>query len=422
MDRELGDVIEAFGLLAVPLAIILAILFLSRRRAGTLFAFGVRLSLGVLLVALDAVQIFAPDAVGYAASGQALAQYWGDGVAVPAALAEGGQGRFSILNALAYLTFAHSSLVIVALTSAAGAWTASLAARIAHHVAGEAASGRAFWLVAIFPSLVLWSALDLRDGFAILAVTGATWAGIQLKERTAVRPLATLLLWLGLLGVFREYLAPIVALGVAAGFVLGRRPGLLANPAVAVVLVASLTLVLALGGVWQLVSPEISLDRLTAIRAGLASGSGSAFLVGADTSTPGGALAYLPQGLAFFLLAPFPWAASSALQLLTVPEILVLYWLIPKMWSGGKGMLRRNPSAFWVILAVCASVSIGYALISGNVGTAYRHRAQILPLLLVLAAGGWAPIATLGERQWTSRIGSRRTDYVVVRGQSAFDV
>ena len=63
------------------------------------------------------------------------------------------------------------------------------------------------------------------------------------------------------------------------------------------------------------------------MRRGLAYG-GSAYGADVDTTTVGGALTYLPEGIIRFLGSPFPWTARSARQLMTVPESLIWYYLL----------------------------------------------------------------------------------------------
>ena len=110
--------------------------------------------------------------------------------------------------------------------------------------------------------------------------------------------------------------------------------------------------------------------------------------IGADVSTVGGAVGFLPTGLVYFLLAPFPWSVTTVLQRVTLPESLVWYVLFLCVLRGSWLALRYDPRAYTVLVGVLGIVTFSYALVEGNVGTAYRHRAQVLPLFFVLAAVG----------------------------------
>jgi hypothetical protein len=108
----------------------------------------------------------------------------------------------------------------------------------------------------------------------------------------------------------------------------------------------------------------------------------------ADISTPQKALMFLPKGLAYFLLAPFPWMIGNIRQGLAMPETLFFYWLLPHVFRGGRYLLRHRFRQSLMAVLVTAGLTFGYALGEGNAGTAYRHRAQIVCFFLIFAAIG----------------------------------
>jgi hypothetical protein len=72
-----------------------------------------------------------------------------------------------------------------------------------------------------------------------------------------------------------------------------------------------------------------------------------------------------------------------------LPEMLAFYALIPSMIRGVRELLRgRSPGALMLLL-ITLSITLGYALGEANAGAAYRHRAQVLPFLLIFAAAGY---------------------------------
>lgn len=72
--------------------------------------------------------------------------------------------------------------------------------------------------------------------------------------------------------------------------------------------------------------------------------------------------------------------------MLTVPESLLWYWIVLLAGSVLIRDLRRNLTrvapSFFVLLMVTAA----YGLVSGNEGTAYRHRAQIIMIVIMFAS------------------------------------
>lgn len=109
-------------------------------------------------------------------------------------------------------------------------------------------------------------------------------------------------------------------------------------------------------------------------------------------STSEGALAlrtirYLPIGLAFVLLAPFPWSIQRTLDLLPMPEMLLWYICLV---AASVTLIRERRR--WRALAPVGLFIVGtlavLALAEGNVGTLYRHRAMVIPFVIVAASPG----------------------------------
>jgi hypothetical protein len=107
-----------------------------------------------------------------------------------------------------------------------------------------------------------------------------------------------------------------------------------------------------------------------------------------DVSSPAGALRALPVGVLYLLFAPFPWAISGIRQLLTVPETLVWYALMPAFVRGVAYSVRHRLRDVLPILVFAVTLTIAYALMQGNVGTAYRQRTQVTMFFFVFMALG----------------------------------
>ena len=121
----------------------------------------------------------------------------------------------------------------------------------------------------------------------------------------------------------------------------------------------------------------------------MAEGS-AAYFVETQFTSLSDALVFAPVGLVYFLLAPFPWSISGVRQVLTLPETLFWYWLILKCLRGIPSLSRKSPATFLMIVIQLSVLVLPYSLVSANAGTAYRHRAQVLPYFMILAAEGWA--------------------------------
>ena len=136
---------------------------------------------------------------------------------------------------------------------------------------------------------------------------------------------------------------------------------------------------------------ELLLDRLRQEWMCVADGLGGAILVDNRLGT---SLSRLPKGLFDTMVRPVPWETewSNPDKFgagLESPLWLVLYGLSGYcIWKHRK---RFAQIAFPVLMA--GGIAVSGAVTHGNLGTAFRHRGQILFALAILSAGGLQAIA-----------------------------
>jgi hypothetical protein len=147
---------------------------------------------------------------------------------------------------------------------------------------------------------------------------------------------------------------------------------------------------------------EGTLETIGRMRTGLQQGAGSSYGSGIDTGSIGGTLRFLPMGLAFLLFAPFPWRIESALQAAAMPEAMRWYPLFIFSLVGVRWVTKQKGGDWLIPACILLVVVTMCALVEGNFGTAYRHRAQIMPLFFVFASVGTARFV-----QWFKALGSR---------------
>ena len=99
-------------------------------------------------------------------------------------------------------------------------------------------------------------------------------------------------------------------------------------------------------------------------------------------------MTFLPRGLVYFWFSPFPWQMRSALQLLSLPEMLMIYALTPAIIRGVAFTIRHRLREAMQPFLLTGFLTLAYALGSGNVGTLYRHRAQSIVFYLMFGAVG----------------------------------
>lgn len=96
-------------------------------------------------------------------------------------------------------------------------------------------------------------------------------------------------------------------------------------------------------------------------------------------------ITYAPKGLAYALFAPFPWEVRRTLDLLVLPEMALWYVILFSAAWTAWGARRRWRHFAHVLLFIFAIVGI-LALVEGNVGTLFRHRAMVIPFVIILAS------------------------------------
>ena len=411
------SVIESPGV-ALPFSIELILLLaltlwgLSRERDLDVRKWLVRLALAALALRLLLVLVvqfrvspyfFAPDAEAYERIGREIGNYWAGESFAPRAIREGWRPGYYHLNAVFYSAFGDSRLALVVLNISAGVWTALITFYLTREFLPVASAKVAAILTGVFPSLVLWSVLNIRDALAALCTVVLVLYGIRLSKR--IRPshlwiFAAALLGLGLL---RDYMAFLVVLGLAIASVTAVRPErMFGTMLLGTTAALALTYFADQVGLFSAIRPEGLLETAQVLRTGLQQGASSAFGLGAETRTVGGALRYIPIGGSYLLFAPFLWDIQTTLQAAAMWETLLWYPLFLLSLLGFRISFRDRVTTALFPVSVLLVVVSSYALVEGNFGTAYRHRAQIMPLFFVFSGVGifWIKVRVISQTQW----------------------
>lgn len=305
-----------------------------------------------------------------------------------------------------------------------GALTAVLTVRLALEAVSRRWALAAGLVVALFPSQVLWSSVVLRESlvWAALAATGlavavgahASRRGVLVAEVAASAPLLAL-------GRLRPQtlVVAVWALAVAAWF--GRRHRVLRG-SLGLAVAVLVPWVLGLGPVGfhlvQRAVPSLGTTRTnlslearsafvptTVVRpsgsGGAGAGPATRPLQGStrEVAGPGGEryvveegvganVSHFPRGLVAVLFRPFPWQRPTSLALLLAQVESLLWYGLYALAGIGAWVRRRDPAVVAFPVVVFGAVTSVAALTHGNLGTAFRHRGQLLWLLAVLAAAG----------------------------------
>ena len=89
------------------------------------------------------------------------------------------------------------------------------------------------------------------------------------------------------------------------------------------------------------------------------------------------------------LLAPFPWQFTSLRALFTLPEMLIWWASFPLLVLGLWFTIKYRLRMISPILIFTVMLTLAYSVFQGNVGTAYRQRAQLLVFYFIFVAVGF---------------------------------
>ena len=101
--------------------------------------------------------------------------------------------------------------------------------------------------------------------------------------------------------------------------------------------------------------------------------------------------AFAPRAVLIAFLAPFPWdllteGSGGGLKPLSVPETMLIIFLLPALALAYWHRARRFRPDEWVLLVFVAVSAVAHGLVMANAGTLFRLRLQFFMPAIVLAA------------------------------------
>jgi hypothetical protein len=383
----------------------------------------VRLFVGTLIYVFHWQEFFGGDAITYDFFGDALLQVWEGQTQYARAVdlfsrngAGSGWGMLYLVAAI-YKIVGRNMLATQYVNCVIGAASAPLAYLISIEIFPNKRIARICALMAgFFPSLVLWSCQGLKDGPIIMLLTLSMLATLKLGEKFSLKYVAALVLSLFCLLTLRFYVFYIVVIAVTAAFILGRRQLTAQSFARQMIIIMMIGLGLGYFGVSRYASQQIetfaSAEQLRGMRLDASQSAASGFAENVDVSTASGVLSTVPLGLTYLLLAPFPWQLASLRQAITLPEMVVWWLSIPLLVLGAWFTIKHRLREIAPIIIFTSLLTLTYSIMQGNVGTAYRQRAQLLVFYFVFVAVGFV---LLKERR-EARTQRRREEEEEARG------
>src|SRR5581483_11351516 len=147
--------------------------------------------------------LFAPDEIRYDYSGWMYCLYLEGKIPHPW---DGGAVTGVIrLTGVSYYLLGHNVMVPKMIIGVLGAWSAALTALMAARLFPAAVARRAGWLAAVFPSLVLWSSVLMKDTTSLVGAQLALLGFLMISERFSLPALVLLFLGVGVISYERPY-------------------------------------------------------------------------------------------------------------------------------------------------------------------------------------------------------------------------
>jgi 4-amino-4-deoxy-L-arabinose transferase-like glycosyltransferase len=349
-----------------------------------------RVALATAFATFPELRVFHADAISYEDVGVYLASSW-RGEAPRLDLATVNYGYHIFSGVICYV-FGRYRVNVSLVNAVLGTMLALLVYNLARKLFHRIVARRAALFVALMPSMVLWGAMALKDLPVTFCIVLSLSSCVDLKKRFTVA--AFLGTFLPILAIYpmRFYIIYFVVFAILISMILDRSLNHLTGIYRQVFVLAVFAgLFMLLGFADQTetdASQYASLEMISRYRRGMAESANSGFYADVDISRPDTALMYLPIGLAHLLLAPFPWQMTSLGPLIAAPETIFWWTMVPSTIRGIAFAIRTRFSASLPLLVFTGTLTAIYSLTQGNVGAAFRQRAQILVFLFIFSAVG----------------------------------
>lgn len=363
-------------------------------------ALAVRLAFGLMVHVFDWREFFGGDAQTYDSNGSLILNSWfssvgGESSALRRATSTDMPGwGMNYLVAFLYMIFGRNILAAQSFCAVVGAATAPMVYFCSQKIfTNKRVSKAAAIGIAFFPSFIIWSSQLMKDGLIIFLLAAAITMVLVLQEKFNYA--ALLLLIFALFGILslRFYIFYMVAISVVGSFVIGQSSNsasMFRRMAVLILMGMALTYLGVIRNASSNFEQYADLERIQRSRQDLQQSAQSGFGEDVDVSTTEGAITAIPIGLTYLMLAPFPWQVTNLRQLITLPEVLLWWAMIPFMCMGIWYAIRHRLRNAFPILFFSLMLTLAYSIFQGNVGTAYRQRTQIQVFLFIFIAVGFA--------------------------------
>jgi 4-amino-4-deoxy-L-arabinose transferase-like glycosyltransferase len=297
---------------------------------------------------------------------------------------------YSWLIALLYALTDRSELMIQMVNVFFGTlvvWNCYMLGRL---LWGESAARRGAWVIALFPTIALFSAITMREVAVIYPLTLGVLFFVKWFTTSRTRWLLAAMVAFAVAIAFHLVVVGIILVALMMIALRSLRALLRGRVVAATQVLVGFALVVALVAVlvqrdwgnvdWAAVLTIHAVQHQQEV----AAAERTAYLEGFISERPIDLIWQTPVRVVFFLFMPFPWLVSSPIDLVGLLDVSIYAGLIALIARDRK-RIWANPGARTTLI-LAASAAVIFALVVANYGTAIRHRGKIAPLLAAVAS------------------------------------
>lgn len=379
-------------LLVVSFAVVL---FLGRLRpkwaTALLVAFLARAGLAVVDTFIFGLPDTGGDTVWFELSGYTLAA---GGLSNVLAAFQSGSRLYVFVVGLVSAVFGNSGLLIRAINVLLGVLVVWITARTTEILWGRRESNRIVWLAALFPSMMLYSSVILREAFvacflSLLVLNAAKWYGNGRTGHWILSVICGLVatgFHTGMLFALSVVIILPLLVNPRARPAAIRLSPLLRYFLSAAVIAVVCYIVFSSGWGLDKVGDAQNLESLIAKQA--TSRGRTGYLSGMDANSLLDVVWQLPIRFVFLAFTPFLWSIRTLSDL--IGGLDALLWVVLAVCLF-RSIKRRHKSGaiVWMLLILLLTLAT-FSFYISNTGTAIRHRTKVVPLLLMVSAGAFS--------------------------------
>lgn len=294
-----------------------------------------------------------------------------------------------------YFLFGHNVLLPKVINAILGGSLGIFAYFIANEIYHRKVARLSAILVSFFPSLILWSVLNLKDIAFIFLTLVIIWLFIKfIKGPLINRYLFFLVIALILQWTIRTKIIPSLILSLAVSyFILLKKP---IRNIFFIAIFAVFIVLFIMKPFYIIAAIHKMIGRLISYHIGHVHTEGISYKLLPDQYYSGHfSLEQVPVTVFirmlllswfYFIFVPLPGQPHNFFQIISIPQMFVWYILFIFTLLGIVTSLRHKIKFSYILISHILILGSNIAIVSGNIGTTFRHRDIFTPLLLIFSA------------------------------------